>query len=149
MTTSPKRGKNPALVRNGHKNAKLRAEVLARYGARCHLCQQPIDLTLKYPHPMSYEVDHLWPVSKGGPMYDPATCRPAHRRHNGQRGARSVDEGRQAITKPPRKRGPSKAKRRTTKPVDSSNDPPPPPGWGPLNNSRDWSEPSTRTDLTW
>lgn len=129
---SPRRGKNPALVRNGTKNAKLRADVLRIYGPRCHLCGGAIDLTLRYPHPMSYEVDHLVPVSLGGPMYDPSTCRPAHRRHNGQRGARSIAAGREAIQKPPRAAPPKVTARRE--------DPSPPPGWG--------SGPE-RTDLTW
>lgn len=32
----------------------------------CAICGQPVDKTLKYPHPMSPTVDHIIPVSKGG-----------------------------------------------------------------------------------
>lgn len=40
---------------------------IRRTGAGCHICGQPIDYALKSPHPMSFEVDHLVPLSKGGP----------------------------------------------------------------------------------
>lgn len=32
----------------------------------CALCGQPVDKSLKYPHPMCATVDHIIPVSKGG-----------------------------------------------------------------------------------
>ena len=32
----------------------------------CAICGQPVDKTLKYPHPLSPTVDHIIPVAKGG-----------------------------------------------------------------------------------
>ena len=32
----------------------------------CALCGNPVDKTLKFPHPMSATVDHIIPVAKGG-----------------------------------------------------------------------------------
>lgn len=32
----------------------------------CALCGQPVDKTLKFPHPMSASVDHIIPIAKGG-----------------------------------------------------------------------------------
>lgn len=44
------------------KNKKI---VLARGGC-CGICGQPIDMTLKYPHPLAASVDHIIPIHKGG-----------------------------------------------------------------------------------
>jgi 5-methylcytosine-specific restriction endonuclease McrA len=32
----------------------------------CGICKQPIDTSIPYPEPMSFSVDHIIPVSKGG-----------------------------------------------------------------------------------
>ena len=32
----------------------------------CGICGQPVDKTLKFPHPMSPTVDHIIPCAKGG-----------------------------------------------------------------------------------
>lgn len=32
----------------------------------CHICGEPIDRTVKYPHPRSKSIDHVLPLSKGG-----------------------------------------------------------------------------------
>lgn len=34
--------------------------------AACALCGEPIDYTLKWPDPMSFVVDHIVPIAKGG-----------------------------------------------------------------------------------
>ena len=52
----------------------------------CGICGQPVDKTLKTPHPGSPEVDEIIPVSKGGSPYERANCRLTHRLCNGQRG---------------------------------------------------------------
>ncbi|WP_454892195.1 HNH endonuclease [Alloscardovia omnicolens] len=63
---------------NGNKRRKLRARVLAAYDT-CWICHQPVDKTLKTPHPMSPEVDEIIPVSRGGSEYDYNNVRLAHR----------------------------------------------------------------------
>ncbi|OII18172.1 hypothetical protein BIV03_04085 [Curtobacterium sp. MCBA15_016] len=47
--------------------AKETREYLARlFGATCHLCEQPIDMTLQAAHPGAPQVDHLDVKSAGG-----------------------------------------------------------------------------------
>lgn len=40
--------------------------LLERDGAKCSLCGDSIDMALKYPHPKSRSVDHVYPRSLGG-----------------------------------------------------------------------------------
>ncbi|MFE7354381.1 HNH endonuclease [Streptomyces sp. NPDC057543] len=55
----------------------------------CWLCGHNIDGTLNAKHSMSFTLDHLVPLSKGGDLLDPANARPAHRRCNSKRGNRT------------------------------------------------------------
>jgi len=48
-------------TRDRHRSA------IARTKPPCALCEQPIDYTLKYPDPGAYVVDHITPLSRGGP----------------------------------------------------------------------------------
>lgn len=66
---------------NGHRRRQLRERVLAAYDT-CAICGQPIDKTLKTPHPLSPEVDEIIPVSRGGDPLDYRNCRLVHRRCN-------------------------------------------------------------------
>lgn len=43
-----------------------RLEVYQRDGGLCGLCGEAIDLTVRYPHPRSFTIDHVLPLSKGG-----------------------------------------------------------------------------------
>jgi 5-methylcytosine-specific restriction endonuclease McrA len=36
-------------------------------GSACAICGKPIDYTLHWPDPMSFVVDHIVPIAKGGP----------------------------------------------------------------------------------
>lgn len=72
----------------GRATQRLRRDVLDLYGPTCWIDGEPIDLDLRTPHPRSYEVDHLLPVSLGGDEFDLANCRPAHRECNLRRGNR-------------------------------------------------------------
>lgn len=45
---------------------ETREYLAALFGARCHLCTQPIDMTLPRAHPGAPEIDHLVPTSAGG-----------------------------------------------------------------------------------
>ncbi|MBQ6035761.1 MAG: HNH endonuclease [Lachnospiraceae bacterium] len=45
----------------------------------CGICGQPVDKSLKTPHPLSATVDHIIPVSKGGHPSDLANLQIAHR----------------------------------------------------------------------
>jgi hypothetical protein len=61
--------------------AKLKAEARV-----CWLCGLPIDPDLKSPHPFSFSVDHVAPVSMGGAIASRANVLPAHRICNMKRG---------------------------------------------------------------
>ena len=70
---------------------------LRSQGRPCWICRafgRPghIDYSLPAGHPLSFEVDELVPVSKGGSPFDRANVDAAHRRCNQWRGNRSVDE---------------------------------------------------------
>lgn len=43
------------------------ADVINQWGTDCHLCNNPIDLTLEWPDRFSKSMDHVIPISKGGP----------------------------------------------------------------------------------
>lgn len=68
------------MTRNTTTRDKHRTTI-ARAQPPCHICGQPIDYTLTHPDPMSYVVDHLMPVAKGGPD-TLANKRAAHRSCN-------------------------------------------------------------------
>ena len=80
---------------NGTARRKIRLRWRA-IGAPCALCGRPIDYSLgmvldprtgrRRPHPMSFVVDEIIPVSKGGDPLDFANTRPAHWLCNARRG---------------------------------------------------------------
>ena len=84
---------------NGSRRRKIRSRLLAYASANglpCAICGRPIDYTLSWwvdpadgkrkRHPLSFEVDEIVPVSKGGSPYEWENVRPAHRRCNQRRG---------------------------------------------------------------
>lgn len=77
---------------NGSRRTRLRNRVRAM-GLPCHICGQPIDYDLPAGHPMSYELDELVPVSRGGDPFDPDNVAPAHRICNQRRGNRMPGDG--------------------------------------------------------
>jgi hypothetical protein len=80
---------------NGTKRNAIRARWRA-IGDPCHLCGKPIDYSLgmvtdqrtgkRRPHPMSFVVDEIVPVSKGGDPLDFANTQPAHWLCNARKG---------------------------------------------------------------
>lgn len=45
----------------------LRSEVIARDGYKCQICGKKVDKDLRWPDSMSLSLDHIVPISKGGP----------------------------------------------------------------------------------
>lgn len=84
----PVKGKNPRR-QNGARRDALRRRVAAE-GAPCHLCGKPIDYSLPAGHPMSFELDEIVPVSKGGDPFARDNVAPAHRTCNQRRGNRPI-----------------------------------------------------------
>ena len=74
---------------NGSRRRALVARVRA-LGAPCHICGLPIDYSLPGGHPLSYELDELVPVSRGGSPVDPRNVAPAHRCCNQWRGNKGM-----------------------------------------------------------
>jgi hypothetical protein len=76
-------------------NAAQRPTWKARiyYGNKgiCQLCFQPIDLTLDYPNPMSFSIDHIVPVSLGG-THKLKNLQSAHLLCNSKRGNKPIGE---------------------------------------------------------
>lgn len=84
---------NPRYA-NGAARRKVRARWRA-IGAPCGICGRPIDYDLgmietpgggRRPHPMSFVVDEIVPVSRGGSPIDMGNTRPAHWICNARRG---------------------------------------------------------------
>ena len=44
----------------------------------CGICGNPVDMSLKYPHPMSKTIDHIIPIAKGGHPSDLDNLQLAH-----------------------------------------------------------------------
>jgi 5-methylcytosine-specific restriction endonuclease McrA len=95
---------------NGVKRTALRNRVKAM-GLPCHICGRPIDYSLTTyvdpkdgrtkRHPLSYELDELVPVSKGGSPFDIDNVAPAHRICNQRRGNKTMPQKpREAATDP-------------------------------------------------
>lgn len=76
--------RNPRVA-NGHRRRRCRAIVLAR-DTHCHLCGQPVDVTLPAGRPDSPEVHEPLAISKGGNPYDPNACVLTHRLCNQREG---------------------------------------------------------------
>lgn len=89
------KGKANPRYSNGNARRKLRARWKA-IGAPCGICGQPIDYTLGFiidpdtgkrrQHPLSFVVDEIVPVSKGGDPLSFENTRPAHWICNAKRG---------------------------------------------------------------
>lgn len=88
-------GKTDPRNANGNARRKLRARIRA-LGLPCHICGGCIDYSLPAGHPMSFEVDEIVPVSKGGSPLDFDNCAPAHRICNQRRGNRPIQSARAA-----------------------------------------------------
>ena len=58
-----------------------RLKVYERDGWRCGICSEPIDRDLEHPDPRSVSLDHIVPLSLGGP-HIAGNCQPAHLRCN-------------------------------------------------------------------
>ena len=86
MTRPDRKGKHRA---NYERNRK---RIFATQ-TTCGICGKAVDFSLKNPHPMSAQVDHLIPVSKGGHPYDISNLQLVHRTCNRQKSDKLVKTG--------------------------------------------------------
>ena len=63
------------------------ADIFARDGWRCQICNRKISQTKLWPDPMSKSIDHILPLSSGG-AHSAANLRATHLRCNISRGNR-------------------------------------------------------------
>lgn len=86
----------PSRYANGHARREVRAWLRAQC-LPCHICGRPIDYSLPAGDPMSFEVDEIVPVSRGGSPIDRGNVLPAHRICNERRGNKSITDMRSAM----------------------------------------------------
>lgn len=72
LAANPHQGRSDQARRRARKKATAvgpvdLAALWEEQDGFCALCNEPIDATLAYPDPMSKSVDHIIPLSKGGP----------------------------------------------------------------------------------
>ena len=75
--------------RNGRPYRRL-VDGLRRRGDPCWICGHSIPPGLDARHALSFTLDHLIPLSRGGDLLDPANARAAHRKCNSARGNRTA-----------------------------------------------------------
>ncbi len=63
---------------------------LSRGHPPCALCGQPIDYAAQYPSPLSFVVDHITPLARGG-SDTRSNVQPAHAECNARKGPRGGD----------------------------------------------------------
>lgn len=71
MSGKPRSPRNDALRKRYRVHAK-------RLGLPCAICAEPIDYGTPSPDPMSFEADHIIPLSKGG-ADEWGALQPSHR----------------------------------------------------------------------
>lgn len=81
---------------NGNARRKVRAWLKSQ-GLPCAICGRAIDYSLPSGDPMSFEVDEIVPVSKGGSPIDKANVQPAHRICNQRRGNKDLPRTRRRM----------------------------------------------------
>lgn len=60
----------------------------------CGICGKPVDMSLKYPHPLAKCIDHIIPIAKGGHPSDISNLQLAHWTCNRQKSDKLyVDKG--------------------------------------------------------
>lgn len=69
---------------------KARARILATQGI-CGICGKPVDMSIKYPDPLSPTVDHIIPINKGGHPTDINNLQLAHRWCNRMKSDKYID----------------------------------------------------------
>lgn len=84
--------------RNGRPYRRLVAALKAA-GYPCWICGHNIPPDLDARHPLSFTLDHLVPLSRGGDLLDPANARSAHRRCNSTRGNRTGPQPQQRASR--------------------------------------------------
>ena len=70
-----------SLLQNAISEKYSDPDIADHCGWICGICGKPIDPDLKWPDLMSFQIDHVWPISKGGPDIR-INVRPSHQTCN-------------------------------------------------------------------
>lgn len=62
----------------------------------CGICGQPVDMDLRYPHPLSKCIDHIIPIAKGGHPSDQNNLQLAHWTCNRQKSDKLTKQSKNA-----------------------------------------------------
>lgn len=57
----------------------------------CGICGKPVDISLKYPHPLSACIDHVIPIAKGGHPSDIENLQLSHWTCNRQKSDKLIE----------------------------------------------------------
>lgn len=72
--------------------ANARKRAIASLDAVCAICHKPIDVEAAPFSPLSVEVDHITPRSRGGPLYALDNLQLTHSQCNRKKGARMAED---------------------------------------------------------
>lgn len=64
-------------ISNDRRYKILRRSVMAEE-THCGFCGERVDVSLRFPHPLSPSMDHIVPISRGGAAFDRSNVRLAH-----------------------------------------------------------------------
>ena len=80
MPNAPRAKPNLRPDHNGPQRAQFNSNKQRIYATQtvCGICGNPVDFSLKFPHPLSPCIDHIIPVSKGGHPSDIGNLQLAH-----------------------------------------------------------------------
>lgn len=78
MSTHPKKVARPDQRGTHRKQYDINKQKILATQSICGICGKPVDMQLKYPHPLSACVDHIIPVAKGGHPSDINNLQLAH-----------------------------------------------------------------------
>lgn len=90
-TRAASKGTRRARQRGARITTISRDAIFVRDAGKCGICGKSIDRSLKHPHPQSYTLDHIVPLSLGG-AHESANIQAAHLRCNTLRGARGAGQ---------------------------------------------------------
>lgn len=74
----PTRTKRPDHDGSHRRQYEINKQKILATQSICGICGKPVDMQLKYPHPLSACVDHIIPIAKGGHPSDIDNLQLAH-----------------------------------------------------------------------
>jgi len=66
-------------------------QIILKTKTVCGICGQPVDMSYKYPHPLSATIDHIIPITKGGHPSAMENLQLAHRWCNRQKSDKMIN----------------------------------------------------------